>query len=341
MCEPACQFCQSESVYVRLIPVYFILTHKQTIGVSISVKNISKRYGEQLAVDGVSFAISSGEIVGFIGPNGAGKSTTMKIITGVLPPSSGELLVNGLSSQTQSHEIKKIIGYLPEHNPLYYEMYVKEYLTYAAGLYGIVGKEAVKRVDEIIEMVGLTDEKHKKIGKLSKGYKQRVGLSQALIHDPEVLILDEPTSGLDPNQIIEIRKLISRVGKEKTVLLSTHIMQEVEAICDRVIIIDNGKIKADEKAGNVGIQKTKTQTFEIELETAFSSEKWKQLEVISDVRELPGNIYLLATNDTSDIRPAIFNFAVENQLTVLSMNKKEKNLEEVFREITGKNQSLL
>jgi len=304
--------------------------------VSISVKNISKRYGEQWAVDRVSFTITSGEIVGFIGPNGAGKSTTMKIITGYLPPSSGEVMVNDLSSQTHSQEIKKIIGYLPEHNPLYFEMYVKEYLTYAAGLYGIIGKEAVNKVNEIIELVGLTDERHKKIGKLSKGYKQRVGLSQALIHNPEVLILDEPTSGLDPNQIIEIRNLISRVGKEKTVLLSTHIMQEVEAICDRVIIIDNGKIKADEKAGNVGNQKSKSQTFEIELEESFPPEKWKQLEAISDVRELPGNIDLLATNDTSDIRSDIFNFAVENQLTVLSMNKKEKNLEEVFREITGK-----
>ena len=303
---------------------------------SISVSNISKRFGEQWAVDNISFTISSGEIVGFIGPNGAGKSTTMKIITGYLPPTSGEVMINGLSSQKQSKEIKKIIGYLPEHNPLYVEMYVKEYLFYAAGLYGIKGEKAANKVDDIIELVGLTNEKHKKIGKLSKGYKQRVGLCQALIHDPEVLILDEATSGLDPNQIIEIRKLISNVGKDKTVLLSTHIMQEVEAICDRVIIIDNGKIRADEKAGKTGIQKTKCQTIEIELETAFPVEKWKELKAITEVREIPNNVYLLASDETSDIRPAIFNFAVENQLTVLSMNQKEKNLEEVFREITGK-----
>lgn len=301
---------------------------------SISVNNISKRFADQWAVDGISFTIHSGEIVGFIGPNGAGKSTTMKIITGYLPPTSGEVKINNLSSLEHSKEIKKIIGYLPENNPLYVEMYVKEYLTYAAGLYGIKGKEAVRKVDEIIELVGLSDEQHKKIGKLSKGYKQRVGLSQALIHDPEVLILDEPTSGLDPNQIIEIRKLISKVGKEKTVLLSTHIMQEVEAICDRVIIIDNGKIKADEKTGTVGIQKNRSQTIEIELESSFPAEKWKQLNVITDVLELPGNIFLLATDGPNDIRSAIFSFAVENQLTILSMNLKEKNLEEVFREIT-------
>jgi ABC-2 type transport system ATP-binding protein len=304
--------------------------------VSISVSNISKRYGEQWAVDDVTFSIPSGEIVGFIGPNGAGKSTTMKIITGYLPPTSGEVLVNGLSSHTHSQDIKKIIGYLPEHNPLYYEMYVKEYLTYAAGLYGIKGKEAANKVEEIIELVGLNKEGHKKIGKLSKGYKQRVGLSQSLIHDPEVLILDEPTSGLDPNQIIEIRNLISNVGKEKTVLLSTHIMQEVEAICDRVIIIDNGKIMADEKTGKIGLQKSQTQTIEIEIETAFPVENWKQVEGITDVREVPGNKYLLATDGRPEIRSDIFKFAVKNQLTVLSMNKKEKNLEEAFREITAK-----
>lgn len=233
-------------------------------------------------------------------------------------------------------DIKRIIGYLPEHNPLYYDMYVSEYLLYVAGLYHIRGKAAWKRVDAIIEQIGLTAERHKKIEKLSKGYKQRVGLSQALIHEPEVLILDEPTSGLDPNQIIEIRNLISTMGKKKTVILSTHIMQEVEAICDRVIIIDQGKIRADETAGDISKSKLAGQTIQIELETGIPAEKWKELESISDVIELTENRYLLAAREAGDIRSSVFKFAVDNNLTVLSMNLKEKNLEEVFREITKK-----
>lgn len=303
---------------------------------SICVDNISKRFGEQWAVENVSFTIPSGKIVGFIGPNGAGKSTTMKIITGFLPATSGEVKINDLNSHDHAREIRRIIGYLPENNPLYLDMYVKEYLEYAAGLYGIRGKRATNRILEIIEQTGLKNEKHKKIGKLSKGYRQRVGLSQALIHNPEVLILDEPTSGLDPNQIVEIRNLISSVGKEKTVLLSTHIMQEVEAICDRVIIIDRGKIMADDLAGNDGIQKSEGQTIEIEIENPIPPEKWRELTVITDVRELPGNKYLLATNQKEDIRASLFKFAVENSLTVLSLNLKKKNLEEVFREITNR-----
>jgi ABC-2 type transport system ATP-binding protein len=303
---------------------------------SISVKNISKRFGEQWAVHDISFEISKGEIVGFIGPNGAGKSTTMKMITGYLPPSSGEILINGLNTRENAMEIKKMIAYLPENNPLYHDMYVKEYLLYAAGLYGIKGKKASSRVDEIITMVGLDPEKHKKIGKLSKGYKQRVGISQALIHDPEVLILDEPTSGLDPNQIIEIRNLISNVGKEKTVMLSTHNMREVEAICDRVIILDKGKIRADEAANEIGKSNRGGQTIQIELEVAVSIDLWKKLEGVEDVRELPGNIYLLATTQEKDIRSDIFKFAVEQNLSVLSLNRREKSLEEVFREHTDK-----
>lgn len=303
---------------------------------SVSVNNISRKFGAQWAVKDISFTIRSGEIVGFIGPNGAGKSTTMKIITGFLPPTSGEVRINGLDIREQPMQIKRIIGYLPEHNPLYQEMYVKEYLLYVARMYGMRGKDAHSRVDEIIRQVGLTGEQHKKIEKLSKGYKQRVGISQALIHDPEVLILDEPTSGLDPNQIVEIRNLISSVGKEKTVMLSTHLMQEVEAICDRVIIIDHGEIKADEAAGNLERQRNTGQTIEVELEAPFPAENWKKLETISEVRTLPGNIYLLATTETRDIRSDIFKFAVENQLTVLSLNLKQKRLEEVFHEITGK-----
>lgn len=302
---------------------------------SISLDSVSKKYGEQWALKQVSFQVHSGEIVGFIGPNGAGKSTTMKIICGVLPPSSGLVKVNDLNSQEHPMEIKRIIGYLPENNPLYHDMYVKEYLGYAAGLYGIKGRHASLKIDEIIENVGLGKEQHKKIGALSKGYKQRVGLSQALIHDPEVLILDEPTSGLDPNQIIEIRNLISRVGKEKTILLSTHIMQEVEAICDRVLIIDHGEIKADESADKLSFGRNTGQTIEIELEAPFHAEEWKKIKGITDVRALEGNKFLLATNDQGDIRSAIFRFAVEKGLTVLSMNKRHKSLEEVFREITG------
>ena len=303
---------------------------------SVSVRKISRKFGEQWAVKEVSFTVRSGEILGFIGPNGAGKSTTMKIITGFLPPTSGEVRINDLDIREQPMQIKRTIGYLPEHNPLYPEMYVKEYLLYAAGLYNIRGTKARNRVDEIIELVGLTGERHKKIEKLSKGYKQRVGISHALIHDPDVLILDEPTSGLDPNQIVEIRNLISTVGKEKTVILSTHIMQEVEAICDRVIIIDKGEIKADETAGNLGNRQQTGQTIEVQLQEPFPAENWKKLAAVAGVRTLPGNTYLLATTDTRDIRPDIFRFAVQNNLTILSLNQKHKNLEEVFREITGK-----
>jgi ABC-2 type transport system ATP-binding protein len=212
---------------------------------SIVLKNIDKKYGQQLALDGISFEINKGGIVGFIGPNGAGKSTTMKIITGYIPPTSGEVYVNGLNAVEKPREIRKIIGYLPESNPLYQEMYVREYLLYIAGIYGLK-KQAKQLSEDIIERTGLAPESHKQIRALSKGYRQRVGLAQALIHDPEILILDEPTSGLDPNQIIEIRNLISELGKEKTVMLSTHILQEVTAICDRVIIIHKGKIVADE-----------------------------------------------------------------------------------------------
>lgn len=237
-------------------------------------------------------------------------------------------------------EIKKTIGYLPEHNPLYYDMYVREYLRYVAGMYELRGKKARERVDDIIEQVGLTGERHKKIEKLSKGYRQRVGLSQALIHDPEILILDEPTSGLDPNQIIEIRNLISTLGKKKTVILSTHIMQEVEAICDRVIIIDRGCIRADETAGNLSKKQLSGQTLEVELETHIPGKRWRELESIINVIELPENRYLLAAKEDTDIRSAVFKFAVENGFTVLSMSLREKNLEAVFREITQNQKNL-
>lgn len=302
---------------------------------SVIVENISKRFGKQFAVNDISFSIDTGEIVGFIGPNGAGKSTTMKMITGFLPPSSGTIKINGLNNQENSREIKSIIGYLPEHNPLYPEMYVKEYLEYVAGLYSLKGKDAENRINEIIEVIGLSREYHKRIGQLSKGYKQRVGISQALIHDPEVLILDEPTSGLDPNQIIEIRQLISSIGKEKTILLSTHIMQEVEAICDRVLIINHGKLMADEQAGKAGIIASSEQTIEVELQDACSVSVWEEMKEISQCRQIEGNRYLLATTQNKDIRPDIFNFAIRKKLTIVSLKKIEKSLEQVFRELTS------
>ena len=303
---------------------------------SIQLKNISKRYGDQLAVKNVNFQINSGEIVGFIGPNGAGKSTTMKIITGFLAPTSGQVKINGLRIPHDLMEIKKIIGYLPENNPLYQEMYVREYLEHVANLYGLSRGSARAKVSDIIDLVGLSSEQHKKIDNLSKGYRQRVGLSQALIHDPKVLILDEPTSGLDPNQIVEIRNLISTVGKEKTVILSTHIMQEVEAICDRVIIIDNGEIKADDKTAQISNTTTTGQTIQIELKEHIHADIWKELVFISDVRELPENTFLLASNDAEDVRSEIFNFAVKNKLTILSMNLKSRSMEEVFRDLTSR-----
>ena len=301
----------------------------------ITVKGITKRYGSQLAVNDVSFTISTGEIVGFIGPNGAGKSTTMKIITGTLPPDKGEVLIGDMSPGEHLKSFRKNLGYLPENNPLYLEMYIREYLEYVAGLYQLRGKKRKEQIDRVIEMTGLTVEAHKKIGSLSKGYRQRVGLSQALIHDPEILILDEPTTGLDPNQLVEIRNLISNIGKQKTVLLSTHILQEVDAICDRVIIIDQGKILADESSDSLKERGTGNfRTIHVELDAPADPEIWKQLSSIQNVKSLPGNQFLLESSEKSDIRGDIFNFAVSQELTILSLSMKEKSLEDLFRELT-------
>ena len=299
----------------------------------IKAQDITKVYGKEKALDGVSFSIETGEIVGFLGPNGAGKTTMMKIITGFIPQTSGEVTVNGLSVITNPLEVKKQIGYLPENNPLYDELYVREYLKYVAGLYKTVNKR--ERMEEIIEMTGLHDEQKKKIGQLSKGYKQRVGLAQALIHDPEVLILDEPTSGLDPNQIVEIRNLISRVGKQKTVLLSTHIMQEVEAICDRVLIIKEGRIVADETKGNMlKYIDEEYQTVLVEFDKDVSKEKIEKVELVVRAVPVNKNQWLVQGQQEHDVRSKIFNFAVKNKLTVLVMQKQEKSLEEVFRMLT-------
>lgn len=300
---------------------------------SIKVTDLTKIYGQQKAVDNISFEIRTGEIVGFVGPNGAGKSTTMKILTGFIPPLSGEAWINDLEINENSLEIRKHIGYLPENNPLYPEMYVKEYLEFVAGIYKL-GYKTKSRIAEIIEQTGLTVEQNKKNGALSKGYRQRVGLAQALIHDPAILILDEPTSGLDPNQIIEIRNLISTVGKEKTVLLSTHIMQEVEAICDRIIIINKGKIVADDSIGSIYHHSQDKQiTIQVEFDKEIDQEKLERIELVNKVAKIDDKNWLIQSS-SDEIRQHIFNFAVQSGLTVLSMQKKEKSLEEVFQELT-------
>jgi ABC-2 type transport system ATP-binding protein len=302
---------------------------------SILVQGVTKLYGEQKALDNVSFEVKTGEIVGFLGPNGAGKTTMMKIITGFIPATSGSVFVNDIEASTDNIEIKKKIGYLPENNPLYPEMYVREYLGFAASLYK-TGSATRKRIDDIIEMTGLTLEQKKKIGSLSKGYRQRVGLAQALIHNPDILILDEATTGLDPNQIIEIRNLIKDAGREKTILLSTHIMQEVEAICNRVIIIDKGIIVADEEKSNIYSRlKRPVQIVNVEFDKEVSESGLLKISDVVRVQEIKKYHWIIEAEGAEDIRPAIFSFAVSNKLTVLAMQKKESNLEDVFRHLTN------
>ncbi|HOB85047.1 MAG TPA: gliding motility-associated ABC transporter ATP-binding subunit GldA [Bacteroidales bacterium] len=302
---------------------------------SIVVQEVTKLYGSQKALDNVSFSVKTGEIVAFLGPNGAGKSTMMKIITGFIPPSSGSVLVNGTEVSSDDPEIRKKIGYLPENNPLYPEMYVREYLSFVASFYK-PGRSAKENIENIIGLTGLTPEAGKKIGALSKGYRQRVGLAQALIHDPDVLILDEATSGLDPNQIIEIRNLIKEAGREKTVLLSTHIMQEAEAVCDRIIIIDKGVIVADEDKNTIysKINQGK-QIIKVSFDRKISDNELLSIPNVSNARLTDKDFWLLESDSAEDIRPAVFSFAVKNNLTVLSLQKEENNLEEVFRHLTG------
>ena len=301
---------------------------------SIEVKNITKVYGSQKAVNDVSFKIETGEIVGLLGPNGAGKSTLMKIITGFISQTSGSVNINSTDTELDPIAVRKQIGYLPENNPLYTDMYIKEYLEYTGRMYNL-GKKLKNRVDEIIRQTGLTPEIRKKIGALSKGYKQRVGLAQALIHDPNVLILDEPTSGLDPNQIVEIRNLISESGKAKTVMLSTHIMQEVEAICDRVIIINKGKIVADDSAKTIQSNTDEdVQTVLVEFKGNVSDATLQQIRGVTKVVKIKDSSWLLQGSKKNDLRPVIFQFAVDNNLTVLSLQEQEKNLEQIFQELT-------
>ncbi|MCX6295855.1 MAG: gliding motility-associated ABC transporter ATP-binding subunit GldA [Bacteroidetes bacterium] len=300
---------------------------------SIIVNNITKTYGEQNALSDVSFEVKTGEVVGFLGPNGAGKSTMMKILTCFIPQTSGTASVCGFDVSEQSLDVRKNVGYLPEHNPLYHEMYVKEYLEFIAGLHHL--KNVKSRIAEMIEMTGLQIEQKKKIGALSKGYRQRVGLAQALIHDPKVLILDEPTTGLDPNQLEEIRNLIIQVGKQKTVMLSTHIMQEVEAVCSIVIIVNNGSIVANDLTSvlqNSQTQKKQLITVEFDKETSRNS--LKNIVGVFDAKNTKGNTWQIEAITNKDIRSDIFQFAVQNGLEVLTLHKEEQRLEDVFKHLT-------
>ncbi len=299
----------------------------------VKVDKICKTYGVQKALDEVSFQFEEGELVGFLGPNGAGKSTLMKIMTGYLAADSGEVLLNGEQMTPENYALRREIGYLPEHNPLYTDLYVKEFLGFAAGFYQLQNKK--QKIAEVIEMTGLGLEQHKKIRQLSKGYRQRVGLAQALIHDPSVLILDEPTTGLDPNQLDEIRSLIRTISREKTVLFSSHIMQEVEAICNRVIIINRGNLVTD---GSVDLVKSgqllSRQQVLVELSTPVNEASWKQLPGVDSLQVISENVALLTALDERDLRPSIFHFAVEHGLVILTMNEKQAGLEDVFRELT-------
>lgn len=298
---------------------------------SILVENISKSYGAQKALDNVSFSINKGEIVGFLGPNGAGKSTLMKILTTFLTADEGKATVNGYDVTDEQIKVQQAVGYLPEHNPLYLDLYVREYLEFNADVY----KATKSRIDEVIELTGLSPEKHKKIGQLSKGYRQRVGLATALLHNPDVLILDEPTTGLDPNQLVEIRNVIKNVGKNKTVFLSTHIMQEVEAICDRVIIINNGKIVTDKKLDKL-VSDITEQVIEVEFDKTVTQELLHTLSHLSLAKNTTHNTWELTFATENDMRPSVFDFAQAQQLKTLQMNLKSKNLEQIFREKTTK-----
>ena len=300
---------------------------------ALSVKNITKIYNGQKAIDNVSFEIKSGEIVGFLGPNGAGKTTTMKIISCFIPSSSGEATVCGINVNQNPLEVKKRVGYLPENNPLYMEMYVKEFLLFIASIHEI--KEKIDRVNEIIKLVGLEKEQHKKIEMLSKGYKQRIGLAQAMMHNPDVLILDEPTSGLDPNQLVEIRKLIKEFGKEKTVLLSTHIMQEVEAICDRVIIIKDGKIVADDRVKNIQEKNKAKELIQVEFDKKISKQKLENISGVSRVKSIGETLWLIESSSTVDLRSSVAKFAAKNELLILTLKKEEDKLEDIFKKLTN------
>lgn len=306
---------------------------------SLIVQNLTKVYEQQKAVKNISFRVNQGEIVGFLGPNGAGKSTTLKIATSYLPPTSGQVIVGGFDVTASPMAVKKITGYLPEHNPLYLDLFVHEYLAFIGKLYGLRGKILKNRVAEMIALCGLAREQNKKIENLSKGYRQRVGLAQALIHDPSVLILDEPTSGLDPNQILEIRNLIKDISQNKTVIFSTHIMQEVEALCERVIVINKGEIVANDRLENLLSGQGNAPAIIVEFESAIDVEELKKLSGISEIIPLGANRYRVEASQGSDARPEIFRFAADKNLSLIGLKQEENSLEEIFRDLTREAQA--
>ncbi len=300
---------------------------------SVRVEGLTKNYGEQKAVDNLSFHVEKGQILGFLGPNGAGKSTTMKILTGYLVPTEGFVEIDGLDVQAFPKEIRQRIGYLPENNPLYGDMYIKEYLHFVAGFYEI--KNITARVSEVIDLVGLTPEKHKKIGELSKGYKQRVGLAQAIIHDPQVLILDEPTTGLDPNQLMEIRSLIKDLGKEKTLIFSTHIMQEVNALCDRVLIIKNGQVLANDTLQNLQASLQGDWITTVTFEGLFTLENFKNIKNVKRILPINKQTSQVITPPGVDVRSLIFKQAVQDNTVIIGLEQERRSVEEIFQKLTG------
>lgn len=300
---------------------------------SIKVDQVTKIYGDQKALDNVSFEVKKGEVLGFLGPNGAGKSTMMKIISCFIPPTSGTVTVGGFDIAEDSMKVREIVGYLPESNPLYYDMYVKEYLQFVCGIYGIK-KGQQKRIEEMIEVTGLGREQHKQIGQLSKGFKQRVGIAQAIIHEPQILILDEPTSGLDPNQLVDIRELIKTLGKEKTVMFSSHIMQEVEAVSDRIIIIDKGKLTTDSNMRDMSVNSL--QSLVVEFDAQIELDKLSAIPQITEVALIAENTYRLIGNTSDDLRKVVSSWARENDLLVLTLRVEDQNLEQFFRKHTSK-----
>ncbi|GGF21185.1 gliding motility-associated ABC transporter ATP-binding subunit GldA [Echinicola rosea] len=301
---------------------------------SLEVKELSKYYGQQKALDKVNFIAEKGQVLGFLGPNGAGKSTAMKIAAGFLLPDVGDVWVNGVSVVDRPREASKMIGYLPEHNPLYLEMYVREFLAFMAGLYQVQGPEANSRIDGVIDACGLGDEQHKKIGALSKGYRQRVGLAKALVHDPEVIILDEPTSGLDPNQLVYIRKLIKSISKEKTLILSTHVMQEVEALCEKVVIIDQGQVVAQDLLANMTSSEAETVLY-LETQEKLKEEWFAAMQGLDKLRVLGEGYFQLKAKDASILRKEIMELVSEKSLSLLSLRQEERNLESIFRQLTS------
>jgi ABC-2 type transport system ATP-binding protein len=302
---------------------------------SIEVTQLTKQYGQQKAVDTISFKVGKGEIVGFLGPNGAGKSTTMKIITGYLEADGGTATVCGINVKDQPLESKKKIGYLPEANPLYHDMYVREYLDFIADVHKVADKK--KKIEEAIQTVGLSLESKKKVGQLSKGYKQRVGLAAALIHDPEVLILDEPTTGLDPNQIVEIRDVIKKLGQNKTVLFSSHILQEVEAICDRVVIINRGKLVADDTLSNLRLQSESNQVLKVTFQEALEPAWLERLSSVKAVNKITTYEWELICTDVAEAKRQLLELSLQQNLNIVSLQSGGQSLEEVFRSLTNKN----